>query len=196
MLESIELFDQMLFEAINQDWANWMFDAVLPILREKTTWIPLYLFLLIFLPYRYGRNGFYLILLVAAAVGLSDFISSSIVKPVVERLRPCKNLEIADQVRLLVRCGSGKSFTSSHAANHFALAVSLMWPFAERRRVLYVLALFWAASISYAQVYVGVHYPFDVLFGAVLGSCLGGIFGIIARERLALVSSAGNGSGS
>ncbi len=188
MLELLQSFDQSLFQLVNQQWTNAIFDAVLPVFRDKMTWVPLYALLLFLLPYRYGKSGVYLIVLVAIAVGLSDLISSSLVKPYIERLRPCKNPQLLDEVRLLVNCGSGKSFTSSHAANHFSLAAALCIPLRKFRSFLLPVALIWAAMISYAQVYVGVHYPLDVVAGALLGLCLGAIFGLIAEDRLPVLT--------
>jgi len=109
--------------------------------------------------------------------GVADFTSSKIVKPLIERVRPCNDTTLPFEVRELVKCGGGYSFTSSHATNHF---VSLVLGFLRKKWITWAL-LTWAASIAYGQVYVGVHYPLDVITGAVLGSLIGLSFELIYR---------------
>src|SRR5690606_31319118 len=104
---------------------------------------------------------------------LTDFTSSSVIKKEVTRVRPCNDVQFKEQVRLRVRCGSGYSFPSSHAANHFALGIFLLVIFRKCWKHIIWLSLGWAASISFAQIYVGVHYPSDILAGALLGSLIG-----------------------
>lgn len=100
---------------------------------------------------------------------MSDYISASLIKPIFIRLRPCNNPYIKDIVHLIVPCGSGYSFPSSHAANHFALGVFAAITFNKIAKWVWIAGLLWAFSVAYAQVYVGVHFPGDVLAGAALG---------------------------
>ena len=118
-----------------------------------------------------------------AAVGTADFTSSKIVKPLVERVRPCNDTNLPFGVRELVKCGGGYSFTSSHATNHFAIAtfLSLILGFLRKKWITWTL-LAWAASIAYGQVYVGVHYPLDVIAGAALGSLIGLSFELLYQR--------------
>lgn len=174
-MEELIAFDQYIFEIINGHTHNAVLDWLMPIWREKSTWIPFYLALTVFLGYKYRKAGLYLILGLALSVGLADTISSKVIKPAVHRLRPCNDPEIKDEVQLLVHCGSGYSFTSSHAANHFAVAAFLSLTLGlHYRRIRWPLHL-WAASIALGQVYVGVHYPLDILMGAFLGLIIGNI---------------------
>jgi undecaprenyl-diphosphatase len=106
-------------------------------------------------------------------VGVSDIVSSRIVKKNIQRIRPCNDSEISGKVKLLVRCGSGYSFTSSHASNHFAAAIFLFFTYFYKDNKIKWALIAWAASIGFGQIYVGVHYPFDVLCGAILGSAIG-----------------------
>ncbi len=169
MLDSILEIDFQLFELINQSFQNNFFDFIMPYLREKTVWIPLYIGLAVFFIKQFKlKKGIIIIVLSIICVGISDITSSKIIKPNVERLRPCNTEQ---EVRLLVNCGSGYSFTSSHAANHFALGTFWFLILGHFKRSRY-LFLLWAASISFAQVYVGVHYPLDILSGAILGSII------------------------
>lgn len=172
MLEHIIQFDQYLFFAINHGLSNPVFDWLMPILRNRFTWTPLYLFIVIFLVRNYGKKGWLILIFLGLTFGFTDYFTSSIIKPSVERLRPCNDPAIKNEVRNIVACGTGFSFPSAHASNHFALAVFLILMFYHKWKWILPIGLFWAASISFAQVYVGVHYPIDVLSGALLGSII------------------------
>jgi membrane-associated phospholipid phosphatase len=178
--------DTSLFSLINGTWRNDVFDLIMPILREKLTWIPLYVALLVWISWHYRQRAYVLILALVLTAGISDTLSSRVVKPGVQRLRPCNDPQLSSQVVLLVPCGSGYSFTSSHAANHFALAAFLFFALGHLQRRTRWLWWAWAASIAYAQVYVGVHYPLDVLMGAGLGTALGMLVYQLLRKYFAL----------
>jgi len=166
--------DTYLFLQINTVYTNSFLDTVYPWYREGNAWIPLYLFMIIFAIQNFPKKAFTWILFVVITLIFTDQISSSWVKPFFQRLRPCNDPLIMSQVRLLLdHCSGGFSFTSSHATNHFGFAVFLyitMGPIIGKWK--YAL-LVWAASISYGQIYVGVHYPLDILCGAILGTCIG-----------------------
>lgn len=184
-METILQLDYRLFEWINQGLQNDFLDMIMPWWRSKTTWIPLYIILIVFSIVKYKLKGFYFILALALTVGISDTLSSKVIKPTVKRLRPCKTPSLNSTTHLLIRCGSGYSFTSSHATNHFAFAFFLLFTFCKRFRFLRLPLIFWAASIAFGQVYVGVHFPMDVLAGALLGA---GIGIILARIYNALAA--------
>ncbi|MEM0991458.1 MAG: phosphatase PAP2 family protein [Bacteroidota bacterium] len=173
-METILQFDQILFSFINQDLANPFLDTIMPYWREKTTWIPLYLLILVlaFVKLHWKQAVLFLVLL-AGTVGVADQISSQWIKKSVERLRPCRNAAIQEEVHLLVPCGSGYSFTSSHATNHFAVAFFIAFILFTEKRIWRIALLCWAATIAFGQVYVGVHYPLDVTAGALLGLGIG-----------------------
>lgn len=173
-----------IFTFLNQDLANPFFDAVLPVYRDKLTWVPLYLLVAILLVLREGwRRTLYLLLAMGAVIAVADQLAAGLIKPWVGRIRPCAAPELAGQVRVLVGCGGHLSFPSNHATNHFAVAVFLGLTFV-RRVGFRMLWLLWALSISLAQVYVGKHYPGDILAGAVLGGLLA-YLGFLAYRRLA-----------
>lgn len=173
-LENILQFDQIIFSFINQEIANPVLDFLMPYWREKTTWIPLYLLILIlaFLKFHWKKALLFVILL-AGTLGVGDQISSKVIKKSIERIRPCNDLEFKSEVHLLVPCGSGYSFTSSHATNHFAIALFIALALFPNKRLWQILLFFWAGIVAFAQVYVGVHYPLDVLAGAFLGMLIG-----------------------
>lgn len=122
-----------------------------------------------------------IILFILITFGIADFTSSSLIKKSVQRVRPCNDIEFKENVNTRVRCGSGYSFTSSHATNHFAMASFLIMVFYRRWNHILWIGILWAAMISLAQVYVGVHYPLDVIAGAILGSSIGYIVGLVFR---------------
>ncbi|MEM9885451.1 MAG: phosphatase PAP2 family protein [Bacteroidota bacterium] len=173
-MEVIIQLDQIIFSFINQELANPFLDTIMPYWREKTTWIPLYLFILVLAIVKLQwKKAILFLLFLAATIGIADQISSQWIKKSVERLRPCKNLQIKEDVHLLVPCGSGYSFTSSHATNHFAIAFFISFVLFPKKRIWRIALFLWAASIAFGQVYVGVHYPLDVTVGALLGMIVG-----------------------
>ena len=175
MIEFIIQWDYAAFEWVHHSTENGLFDLVMPILRNKYVWIPLYVFLIAFFIINFGKRAVVYVLFIIATAGIADYTSSSIVKPAVERERPCKNVKLFRFTDTLVDCGSGYSFTSSHATNHMAVAVFIILTTAslwKRHRWWFFL---WALMISYEQVYVGVHYPLDVLAGSLLGALVAGI---------------------
>lgn len=166
-------YDIALFSKINGQWHTPFLDWLFPLLRNQFFWSPLYLFLVVFMLLNFGKDGFRWIVFFLITFAIGDFASSSVIKPLVGRLRPCNDPMLADIIRSVVSCGSGKSFTSSHAANHFALAMFSFKTIPFVKTSWKWLFLFWALIISYAQVYVGVHYPLDITFGALLGCIVG-----------------------
>lgn len=173
MLEELLKIDQQLFHAINTGLSNTFFDWLMPILRDRYTWIPLYIFIIAFAIKTYKLKGLYLVLFLGAAVGLADFGSATILKPAFNRIRPCNDVEIQQTMVIRVPCGSGKSFPSTHASDHFAIAIFMLVIFYKKWKPIIPIAIIWAAFICFAQVYVGVHYPIDVTVGMLFGSMIG-----------------------
>lgn len=171
--EAIQQIDEQIFLLINRQWGNSFFDTIMPPVRDKYFWIPLYAIIAIAISIKYRWKGLTLLLLLGLNFAASDQISSAVVKPAVGRIRPCNDLQFQSEVDLRIeKCGAGKSFTSSHATNTFAFAVMLSLLFHRKHRWVAGLALFWASLVSYAQIYVGVHYPIDILGGAILGALI------------------------
>jgi undecaprenyl-diphosphatase len=173
MIDQLVQLDRDLFFSINNGLSNSFFDWLMPILRDRFTWIPLYLIIIAFVIKNYGKKGFTLILYLLITFGLCDFLSASVIKPNIKRIRPCNETEIKAEVISRVDCGTGYSFPSSHATNHFGIAVFLIMMFHHKWKTILPIGIFWAASISFSQIYVGVHYPTDVLTGSILGSSIG-----------------------
>ena len=183
--EALQHIDEQIFLLINREWANAVFDTILPPIRDKMFWVPMYVVLAGIILYAYRLRGVWMVLLLLANFGASDQLSSAVIKPAVGRVRPCNDPAFQDSVTLRIdACGGGKSFTSSHATNTFAFAVMCILLFRRRSRWVTPAALLWAFSISYAQVYVGVHYPLDILGGALLGTLISVILFNIAHRYL------------
>lgn len=177
-------YDTEIFYFINTTLSNSLFDSILPWIRNKYFWAPVYGFIAVFLAVNFPKNWWKIILFAIIAIYISDQISSTFIKPMVHRLRPCKDLLNIEHIRLLVSCGSGYSFPSSHAANHFAFAIFFFRIFPNKW--VLISGMLWAAAISFAQVYVGVHYPLDVLGGMLLGLFTGNMVAKWAKATVAL----------
>lgn len=172
-MELLHNIDFYLFEFINNDLSNAFFDFIMPPFRDKKTWIPLYVLLLAYLIYKFKAKSWVIILFAIISIGLADGISSHVLKPFVERTRPCNVAELAEIINLRIHCSGAFSFPSSHAANHFALATFIGLALFKINPWFLRIGLLWAAIISFAQVYVGVHFPIDVFVGMLLGLGIG-----------------------
>jgi undecaprenyl-diphosphatase len=171
MIDSIIHIDQQLFIAIQQGLANSFFDWLMPLMREARTWIPLYLIFVLLALKKYRLQGIYIVFATVVVVVLCDRFSAGFMKPFFERLRPCHEPSIAMHIRHVIDCGGQYGFISSHATNHFGLAVIFSWFFTKISKNNWATWAFyvWAGVISFAQIYVGKHYFGDVLIGALVG---------------------------
>lgn len=177
-LPLLDRWDKWLFLKVNTVFTNPVFDAAAPWWREANTWIPFYLFLVLYGVLNFGRKVWPWILMAVVTLVITDQISSHVIKLLVERTRPCNEPELAGQVRLLLNnCSGTFSFTSSHAANHVGFSVFLMITLKHVWGKWRNWLLVWAFSVAYAQVYVGIHYPLDVIGGALLGAGAGMVTG-------------------
>jgi len=171
MLETMESIDIALFLFLNS-LHHASLDSLMLWISDKYIWIPFYLILLALIIRKHELRS--LIIVVPALIfliTLSDQISVHVFKNGFERLRPCYNEDISDLIYLLGNCGGRYGFISSHATNTFALATFIICVM-KSRSLLYVMIV-WAAVVSYSRIYLGVHYPGDVLVGAVVGSLIG-----------------------
>lgn len=180
-------WDQALFEKINGDWSNPVFDAVMPFLRTSLYWAPLYLFVLVLVLQNFKTKGIWWIVFFIVTVALTDMSGTYIFKHNIERLRPCRDPAFASHVRMILKdCAGGYSFVSNHAANHFGMATFFFVSFRHIIGRWAWAGIIWAALIAYAQVYVGVHYPLDVIAGAILGVGFGLITGHIFNKQFGI----------
>jgi membrane-associated phospholipid phosphatase len=187
--QHIQPVDAWLLTHINQDWGNHFLDSVLPYLRETLFWMPLYVFLFFFVTMNFGTKGWWWMLGFLLAAAFSDIISSQIIKQNIMRVRPCRDSVVAQQIRFFVNyCPRSSSFTSSHATSHAAQAVFFFMTLRPVIGKWAFLFFAWAFVIGYTQVYVGVHYPFDVFCGALLGCGIGFLTGKLFYRRIGQLS--------
>lgn len=164
---TVEQLDYQILDHVHRylhtDWG----DKLLPIMRNAKTWTPVYLMLIAYVIYAFRQNAWRVLLFICLCGTLTDVTSSHIIKKTVKRLRPCRNTDI--EFTPLIACSQGYSFPSSHAANHFGLSAALSLSIFRRKSWIKAILYFWATLIAFSQVYVGVHYGSDILFGALLG---------------------------
>ncbi len=165
----IEL-DQKIFLFLNSHHSPF-FDSVMWFISMKTVWIPLYLAMIWLIFRKYGKRAWIPLMLVPVLV-LIDDRGSSFLKNIIGRPRPCHEPALAGMVHTVKGyCGGMFGFISGHAANSFGIATytSLLL-----RKGWYSWSIFiWAAAVSYSRIYLGVHYPGDIIGGAVLGLLAG-----------------------
>ena len=171
MLEKLVALDTQLFLFLN-GLHNPFMDKVMWITSATATWIPLYALVLFFVFKQLKWKGLLTFLFLILVVLFADKISVHLFKFVFERLRPCHNPQIADLVHTVNgKCGGKFGFVSSHAANTFAFAAFSSFFFKIKRYSWFIFI--WAAFVSYSRVYLGVHFPADILGGAILGFLIG-----------------------
>ncbi len=186
--QQMQPFDTWLLTHINQDWSSSLLDTVLPFMRETLFWIPLYLFLVLFVAANFKAKGLWWLLGFILTAAVSDIISSQIIKQYVMRVRPCQDASVSQHIRFFVNyCPQNSSFTSSHACSHFAQA--MFFSLTLRSVIGKWVGLFfaWAFIIAYTQVYVGVHYPFDVFCGGLLGCGIGFATGKTFNNKIGIL---------
>ena len=174
--------DTNLFLFLNKHH-NEFFDVIMSNISKKIIWLPLYIFITYLLIKKFKlKTGLILIVFFGLLISLSDQTSVHLFKNVFQRLRPCYNPEIQEITHYLKLPGSYYGFVSSHAANTFAFA-SLSLLLLENK--LYsILIIIWALIVSYSRIYLGVHYPGDILGGALLGIFISILIFIIIKKIL------------
>ena len=181
MFEQLLHIDTQILLAINGWHAPWA-DTLMWIISAKATWIPLYLLLIGLLVWRYRQPSkkatkclnkvpacVVMIVVIGLAVGAADFIASGILKDWVARPRPTRVPELEGVLHLVNGYKSGRyGFVSSHAANTMAcgLLFSLIW----RNKIATCSLMLWVAANCYSRMYLGVHYPTDIMGGLIVGA--------------------------
>ena len=172
MLESLQSLDRTLFLFLNGIHSPY-WDSFMYIFTSKLVWIPLYLSILYVLYKNMNiRMVIFTTLMFALLIALADQTCSSILRPIFERPRPSRDPEIANLVHIVNgKRGGMYGFPSCHAANTFALACFIMLLF--KNKALTLFFMLWAIVTCYTRIYVGVHYPGDLLFGTIVGFAAG-----------------------
>ena len=168
-LQKILEFDTELFLYLN-NFHNYFWDTIMLMITRKETWAPLYLIIIYYVIKNYRSKSVLILLFLILTIVASDQISV-LIKETVQRLRPVHEPAIADMVHNVFRKGGLHGFVSSHATNMFGIFVFTSRIFKNRN--YFFLMLFWAVIISYSRIYIGVHYPLDIIGGALLGWLIG-----------------------
>ena len=173
MLDAIVEFDKGLMLSIN-GCTNALLDFLMPLISHKYTGIPIYAGILALIIYQWRKSPKTIIIMVAAVLltfALCDSLSVALFKQTVQRLRPAWDPEIGHLVRMLEYKGGQFGFVSSHASNLFGLAT--VTSLIVKKRWYTIFIYLWAAAVGYSRVYVGKHFPLDVICGALFGMLVG-----------------------
>lgn len=173
MMTEIKQWDEVLFLYLNSQRLDWL-DPLMKTLTGTYIWIPLYAFLIYLIFKSYGMMGFWYVGFIVLLILMADKFTSGFMKPFFERLRPCHDPRWEGMINTYAGCGGKFGFASSHASTTFALASYMFLVFRGKIQAIRWLFL-WAGMISYTRIYLGVHYPTDILVGALVGIASGWI---------------------
>lgn len=183
-MEFLLQWDYDLFHWINSDLYSEHLAVFMALLRNRYVWVPLYVAIITWIITRNNiRTAYFLVIYLLIGVLLTDMISSQVFKKNIQRTRPCNEQRLELPVNVSATCRYSYSFPSSHATNHFGLATLLIGLFDKFKSMPWKVILYaWAGVISFAQIYVGLHYPLDIIGGALLGILLMRLFiGLIEK---------------
>ncbi len=179
-MEEIILEDKQAMIFLNNLGSS-TFDPFWILVSEKWFWIPLYVIFLYFLYKNFNKKSlFYILLFVALGITASDQIAN-IFKFGFERLRPCHDPSLEGLLRE-VKCGGKFGFYSAHSSNSFFVATYLTILLGKKIKQLPYFLFVWAAIVAYSRVYLGMHFPGDIIIGAIMGILLALFFGTLARK--------------
>ena len=172
-MDQLSTIDTDLFLFLNGLHVDWL-DKVMVLITDMWVWFPLYLLLIYWTVKQYGKRCWWVFLAIGVVVLCSDQLSAHVCKPLFQRLRPCYNVDLQDIIYLPKGMAGGKySFVSSHAANTFAIAAFLTHVLRKLHPWPAIVLYLWAFLSSYSRIYLGFHYPADILCGALLGVLVG-----------------------
>lgn len=179
-METIKYWDEQLFLYLNGYHQDWL-DPIVDTLTGKLIWIPLYAFFIYLIIKHFKKGSVWVLAGIGFAILMADQTASGFMKPFFERLRPCHDPRFEGLMYNYGGCGGMYGFVSSHAANTFALAIYLNLVFRKRLKGFWWLYV-WAGIISYTRVYLGVHYPLDIIVGAFVGLLTGWAGWLLAKK--------------
>ena len=172
-METITNIDSDLFLFLNGLHVDWL-DKVMIAITQMWVWAPLYLLLIYWAVKQYGKRCWWIFLTIGIVVLCSDQLSAHVCKPLFQRLRPCYNPDFQNLIYLPKGMAGGRyGFVSSHAANTFAVAAFLTAALHKNYKWIGIVLYLWAFISSYSRIYLGFHYPGDILCGALLGILIG-----------------------
>ena len=172
-MSHLSTFDSDLFLFLNGLHTDWL-DKVMIAVTQMWVWVPLYLLLIYWTVKQYGKRCWWIFLAIGIVVLCSDQLSAHVCKPLFHRLRPCYNTDLQDLIYLPKGMAGGKyGFVSSHASNTFAVAAFMSAALRKSYKWIGIVLYLWAFISSYSRIYLGFHYPGDILCGALLGILVG-----------------------
>lgn len=173
MIEFLKYIDTKWLLEINRNHSKAL-DVIMWWLSSTWVWIPFYVFIFVVLFYKLKRDALPLVLLVILLIICSDQLASGIIKPLVHRLRPSHNPEIENMLHYVNNYKGGQfGFISSHAMNVFSLSFYLLFTIRNKIPWLHFILFTWAIAVSYSRIYLGVHYPSDIIVPFLLSIGLG-----------------------
>lgn len=183
MIEQLLKYDTELFLLLN-NLGSTPWDGLWLLITSKYTFIPLYVLLLFLLYKKYGLKSLLVFaVVVALMIAFTDQITN-VFKRGFQRPRPCGEADLIDQMRFIaVRCGK-YGFFSGHSSNSMAAAVFAGLMLKPYYKNLIFILLFWSAVVAYSRIYVGVHYPLDIVCGLTFGAISGFVFYKLAKYLL------------
>ena len=175
-METLSQYDSDLFLYLNGLHVDWI-DKVMVLITNMWVWFPLYLLLIYWTVKQFGRRCWWIFFAIALVVLCTDQLASHVCKPLFQRLRPCYNADFQYLIYLPKGLAGGRyGFVSSHAANTFGVATFLTPVLKKYRPWMAIVLFLWAFISSYSRIYIGFHYPGDILCGALLGTLIGLVF--------------------
>ncbi|MDF2455344.1 MAG: putative rane-associated phospholipid phosphatase [Cytophagaceae bacterium] len=167
VLNQLIEWDQQALVYLNTHLCAAWADLAMITISGTFIWVPFYAVLLYFLIKKFRYDTVWIVICVAITIALCDQLASGLTKPLTERLRPCHEPSILPLLRMVTDCGGTYGFFSSHASNTFGLACFIWLIFGKAKPWGWLFA--WAAIVSYSRIYLGKHYPLDIMAGAVCG---------------------------
>ena len=182
IINSLIEIDKQLFTFLNSLHTPLM-DSVMTAVSNKFTFIPLYL-IFIYTIFKTTRKKWIVLFSLLFIVGLTDITASQLAKPYFKRLRPCHDTSLKDVHIVNNHCGKQYGYFSSHASITYGIALfmGLLYQNKKKRFLLYLLLL-WGSLVAYSRIYLGVHFPLDVITGAICGCVFSSLIFMLLKPK-------------